>query len=315
MKMIFMGTPEASARVLQALLDAGHEILAVVTQPDRPKGRGQKMSFSPVKELALAKALPLQQPDKIKRDPVFSSFLRALNPELIVVVAYGKILPETILNIPRYGCINLHASLLPKYRGAAPIQWALLNGEKETGITIMRLNPFLDQGEIILQEKILIGDGDNAETLADKLFEKGARLLLEALEQINRGTAKYLPQNEAAASYAPAISKESGEMDWRKSAVEIYNRVRALRPWPMAHTFRQEKILKIWQAEISPLDLDSKFSLPGTVTRLLKNVGFIIATGKGHLLIKAVQPAAKKRMGAYEYAIGHGLKAGEILPN
>jgi len=315
MKIVYMGTPEASARVLQALLDAGHEILAVVTPPDRPKGRGQKMSFSPVKELALAKSLPLQQPDKIKSDPVFFSFLRALSPELIVVVAYGKILPETILNIPCYGCINVHASLLPKYRGAAPIQWALLNGEKETGVTIMRLNPFLDQGEIILQEKILIEDGDNAETLANKLFEKGAPLLLEALEQVKRGTAKYLPQPAAAASYAPAISRESGEIDWRKSAVEIHNRIRALIAWPMAHTFYREKILKIWQAEISPLDLDSKFSLPGTVTRLLKNVGFMVATGKGHLLIKEVQPAAKKRMGAYEYAIGHDLKAGEILPN
>ena len=315
MKIIFMGTPEKSAVVLQALLDAGHEILAVVTQPDRPKGRGQKIAFSPVKELALAKYLPVQQPEKLKNNQVFFSFLKSLQPELMVVVAYGKILPEAMLSIPRYGSINLHASLLPKYRGAAPIQWALLNGEQATGVTIMRLNPRLDAGEIILQEKIVIEDKDNAESLAQKLFARGGELLLEALRQIEQGKAQYRMQNEAGVSYAPAISKESGEIDWRKTAVEINNRLRALLPWPMAHTFHREKTLKIWQAEISPLALELKPAQPGTITQLLKKVGFMVATGKGSLLIKVVQPEAKNRMGAYDYVLGHHLTVGEILPN
>ncbi|KPJ69003.1 hypothetical protein AMJ44_04870 [candidate division WOR-1 bacterium DG_54_3] len=315
MRIIFMGTPETSAEILKVLIEAKHEILCVVSQPDRPKGRGQKISFPPVKEWALKYALPIEQPEKIKGNQVFISLLESLNPEVIVVVAYGKILPKEILNIPKYGCINVHASLLPKYRGAAPVQWALLNGEKLTGVTIMKIDEFLDTGEVILQEKVRIEEEDNNATLSKKLFSLGGKLLLKALEQIERGKAKYTPQNEAEATQAPAITRESGEIDWRRSALEIHNRIRAMVPWPGAHTFYKEKLLKIWRSEIYVADLESKFKLPGTIVQMVKKVGFMVATGKGHLLINEVQPQGKKCMPAYDFAIGHDVKIGETLPN
>ena len=310
-----MGTPEAAASALQVLLEAKHEILAVVTQPDRPKGRELKVSFSPVKELALKHALAIEQPEKLKGNEVFASFLRSLKPDLIVIVAYGKILPRAILDIPKFGCVNVHASLLPKYRGAAPIQWALLNGEKETGITIMRVSELLDAGEIILQEKAAIEDKDNAATLSKKMFDAGSKLLLKAMGEIEKGKAKYVPQSEAEATYAPAISKESGEIDWRKSAFEIHNRIRALVPWPAAHTFHKEKLLKIWNSEIYLADLETRFKLPGTIVQMVKNIGFIVSTGKGHLLVLEVQPQGKKRMGAYDFVIGRAVGTGEVLPD
>jgi methionyl-tRNA formyltransferase len=315
MKIVFMGTPEPAARILEALRGGGHEILAVVTQPDRPRGRGQKITFSPVKEKALEHNFPVEQPEKVKGNQVFISRLKSLDPEVIVVVAYGRILPKEILQLPKFGCVNVHASLLPKYRGAAPIQWALLNGEKETGITIMKIDERLDTGDIILQEKIKIEENDDALALTQKLFDRGSDLLLKALAQIEERRVKYSPQEEAEATNAPALTKESGEIDWRRSAAEIHNRVRALVPWPGAHTFFKEKLLKIWRSNIHVLDLETKYKLPGTVVHLVKKVGFIVATGAGHLLILEVQPEGKKRMGAYEFVIGHDVKIGETLPN
>ncbi len=315
MKIVYMGTPETAASMLEALLGAKHQILAVVTQPDRPRGRGQKISFSPVKEIALKHNLPIEQPEKVKDNKIFISYLKSLNPDIIVVVAYGRILPKEILGIPKYGCLNVHASLLPKYRGAAPIQWALLNGEEETGITIMKIDELLDTGDIILQEKVKIEENDDAITLFKKLFSLGGGLLLKVLEQIERGEAKYIPQKDAEATNAPAIAKESGEIDWRKSALQIHNRVRAMLPWPVAHTFYKEKLLRIWKSNIHVADLETKYKLPGTILHLVKNIGFIVATGKGHLLIREVQPAGKKRMGAHDFVIGHDVKIGETLPN
>ncbi len=315
MKIVFMGTPEQAASILELLISAEHEILCVITQPDRPKGRGQKISFPPVKELALKYALPIEQLEKIKGNQIFISFLASLKPDIIVVVAYGRILPKEILNIPKYGCINVHASLLPKYRGAAPVQWALLNGEKETGVTIMKIEELLDTGEIILQEKIKIEENHNTLTLSEKLFKLGGELLLKVLKQIEQGKAKYTPQNEAQATNAPAITKESGEIDWRKSAIEIHNRVRAMIPWPVAHTFYKEKLLKIWRSELHVADLEIRYKLPGTIVQIIKNVGFIVGTGKGHLLVVEVQPEGKKRMPAYDFAIGHDVKIGETLPS
>jgi len=315
MKLVFMGTPEPAASILQSLIEAKHQVLAVVTQPDRPKGRELKIAFSPVKEVALKYALPLEQPEKLKGNQVFISFLKALDPDLIVIVAYGRILPRAILDLPRRGCINVHASLLPKYRGAAPIQWALLNGEKETGISIMKVGELLDTGEIILQEKAAIEDKDNTATLSQKLFDIGGKLLLQALIQIEKGKAKYTPQNEANATYAPAIAKESAEIDWRRSAAEIHNRIRALVPWPVAHTFYREKLLKIWEAEIALADLATAPQPPGSIVQIVKNIGFIVATGTGHLLVRVVQSEGKKRMGAYDFVIGHAVGTSEILPN
>lgn len=314
MKIIFMGTPDPAAQMLAGLIAAKHEILCVVTQPDRPKGRGQKMTFPPVKEVAIKYGLSIEQPEKLKLGS-FISLLESLRPDIIIVVAYGKILPKEILAIPQYGCLNVHASLLPKYRGAAPMQWALLNGEKETGVTVMRLDELLDTGDIILQKKISIEENDDVLMLSKKIFAEGSKLLLKALKQIKEGKVKYLQQNNAQATNAPLIRKESGEIDWRKTAAEIHNRVRAMIPWPVAHTFYREKLLKIWQSEIHIADLETKYKLPGTIVQIVKNVGFIVATGAGHLLVKRVQAEGKKQMGAYEFVIGHDVEVGETLPN
>lgn len=306
-----MGTPSPAAEILTKLIKKKYQILCVITQPDRPKGRGQKLSFSPVKEVALKHGLPIEQPEKVKGDKAFAAFIKALNPEAIVVVAYGKILPKEILEIPQKGCLNVHASLLPKYRGAAPVQWAILKGEEETGVTVMKLDELLDTGDILLQKKVRISEDDTTITLMDRLFSAGGKLLIEALEK----KVKPTKQNDAEATYAPMLAKESGEIDWRKSAREIHDRVRALIPWPAAHTFYKEKLLKILKTELHVLDLELKRQEPGTIIEIIKNVGFIVATGKGDLLIKEVQPAGKKGMGAYNFAIGHDLKSNETLPN
>lgn len=312
MKIVFMGTPEQSAAVLADLLAAKHNILCVITQPDRPKGRGQKVAFSPVKDLALKNDLPLEQPEKAK-DAV--ALIRSLAPDIVVVVAYGKLLPRELLNVPKYGCVNVHASLLPKYRGAAPVQWALLKGEKETGITIMRIDERLDTGEIISQKKVRIEEEDDAGGLMQKLFACGSKLLLEALKKIEKGEARYVPQNEADATFAPAISKESGELDWKKSAAEIHDRVRALVHWPVAQTFYREKRLKIWKSRVHLADLSSREHVPGSIVEIVKNEGFIVSTGRGHILIQEVQTEGGKRMKAYDFVIGHDVKIGETLPN
>ena len=327
MRIIFMGTPEPAAKVLQDLISSHHEIVCVVTQPDRPKGRGRKIAFPAVKEVALKHNLPLEQPEKvnpstqlginaersrgIKNNKVFVSLLKSFKPDVIVVVAYGKILPKEILDIPKNGCLNVHASLLPKYRGAAPIQWALLNGEKETGVTIMWLDEGLDTGPIVLQTKVKIEEQDDSITLLKKVFDKGGPLLLKALEQVESGRIQYIQQNNAQATYAPMIQKESGELDFKKSATEVLSRIRALVPWPGAHTFRAEKLLKIWRAESQAGPKD----LPGKIVEIIKNVGFVVATGEGNLLVLEVQSEGKKRISAYDYVIGHDVKIGEILPN
>jgi len=315
MKIAFFGTPEPAAAVLDTLIKAKHEIGLVVTQPDRPKGRGQKVAFSPVKELALKHALLVAQPDALKQDAQFAARLKAAGPDIAVVVAYGKLLPKELLAIPRHGFINLHASLLPKYRGAAPIQWALLKGEKETGVTIFQLTELLDAGPVILQKKVGISEDDDAASLSAKLFTAGQGLLLESLTWIARGTAKFVPQDEAAATFAPSLSKESGEIDWRKSAREINDRIRALVTWPVAHTFYRGKRLKLLSSQPHVIDLAGGERLPGMVVALVKGEGFIIATGQGDLLVRAVQPEAGKRMNAYDFVIGHGVRTGESLPN
>jgi methionyl-tRNA formyltransferase len=310
-----MGTPDHGATILDALIKEGHEILCVITQPDRRRGRGLKVSFSPVKELAIKHSLPLEQPEKVKGNPTFVSFLKSLKSDIVVVVAYGRILPKEILDIPKYGCLNVHASLLPKYRGAAPVQWALLNGEKEIGVTVMKLDELLDTGDILLQMKIKISEDDDSQILMKKMFAEGSKLLIKGLEQIESGKAKFIKQNDAEATQAPAIAKESGEIDWRKTAREIHNRVRAMVPWPVAHTFFKEKLLKIWKTEIHVADLATKYKTPGTIVEIVKNIGFIVASGEGNILIREVQPEGRKRMPAYNFVIGHDVKVGETLPN
>jgi methionyl-tRNA formyltransferase len=315
MKIIFMGTPRHSADLLQLLIKSQHEIVCVVTQPDRPKGRGKQIAFSPVKELAIQKGLPLEQPEKVKNNKVFASTIKSLSPDLIVIVAYGQIIPKEILDIPKYGCINVHASLLPKYRGAAPVQWSILNGETETGVTIMKIDEMLDTGDIILQEKVSIGEDDSSVLLMDKLFNVGGKLMQEAVSQIEKGTAGYLKQNDAEATFAPSLTKESGEIDWRKSAIEIHNRVRAMNPWPVAHTFFREKRLKILETKLHVIDFETKYKDPGTIIEIVKNVGFIVATGNGHILVSRVQIEGKKAMKSSDFVNGHDVKIAETLPN
>jgi methionyl-tRNA formyltransferase len=315
MKLIFMGTPVQAAAILEQLVQAKHEVLAVITQPDRPKGRGRKLTASPVKETALKYGLSVEQPEKVRGNQELVARIGSLKPAAIVIVAYGQILPKEIIDIPKHGCINVHASLLPKYRGAAPMQWALLNGEKTTGVTIMRINERLDAGEIILQQKVKITDDDNTLTLSKKLFDHGGKLLTRALKQLEQGKAKLVAQNEAEATNAPAILKESGEIDWRKTAWQVHNRIRAMVPWPVAHTFFKEKLLKIWVSEVHVADLATRYKLPGTIVELVKDTGFIVATGQGHLLIREVQLAGGKRMPAQVFVHGHDVRIGETLPN
>ena len=315
MQIVFMGTPEQAAQILEELILAGHQILCVVTQPDRPRGRGQKIEFSPVKEVALKHTLPIEQPEKVKGNEVFVSLIKSLQPDILVVVAYGQILPKKMLEIPKYGAVNVHASLLPRYRGAAPIQWALLSGEKETGITLMKIDELLDTGDIIFQEKVMIEAEDNAVTLSKKLFLEGSKLLIRALAEIEKGSAKYQKQNEKEATYAPSLTKESGEIDWKKPAAEIHNRVRALVPWPGAHTYFKGKLLKIWRSEVSIADLITGKKAAGEIVQIVKNLGFIVSTGSGDLLVLEVQPEGRQKMGAYDFCIGHGVQAGEVFPS
>ncbi len=315
MRIVFFGTPEPAAEVLKTLLEAKREVVAVVTQPDRPRGRGQKVSFSPVKEVALKAGLPVEQPVSVKNNEEFKSLLASLKPDLCVVVAYGKILPQEILDIPKNGFINIHASLLPKYRGAAPVQWALLNGEKETGVTIFKLVPALDAGPVLAQKTVAISDDDNYETLLRKLFSAACPLLMTVLREIETGKAKYTEQNEAAVTYAATLTKESGEIDWRKPAGEINDRIRALVSWPTAHTFFRGKRLKIFGARVVPLDLEAPEKQPGEITRIVKNEGILVATGRGNLLLLELQLEGKKRLKAYDLVIGHDVKPGETLPS
>ncbi len=312
MKIVFMGTPEPAKKILQALIDAKKEVVLVVTQPDRPKGRGLKLAKSPVKELAENSNIPVDTPEKVK-GKTFIEELKTYEPDIIVIAAYGKILPKEILDIPKQGCINVHASLLPKYRGAAPIQWALLNGEKETGVTIFKLKETLDTGDIILQKSLKIKDEDNAETLSDKLFQLGGKAVVEALELIESGRAKYAPQDDSKATYAESLRKESGIIEWHKSAKEIHNRIRAMYPWPGAYTYYNGKMLKILSSEVK--SKDGKHADPGMVVEVIKGEGFVAAAGQGTILIKEVQPEGKKRMGAFDFCIGYKISKGVVLPS
>src|SRR3989339_1751326 len=312
MKIIFFGTPSPAAVCLKMLLNIQEEVVYVISQPDRKKGRGQTISSAPVKEVAIQNDIPVETPGKIQ-DKLFIEKIKYLKPDLIIVVAYGKILPKEILEIPKHGAINLHASLLPKYRGAAPIQYALLNGEKETGITVMKLDEGLDTGEIILQEKVAIESVDTTETLLAKLFAQGSQLLLQALAQIKDGTAKYQKQKESDVTYAPLLDKEAGTIDWQKPALDLDQRVRAMIPWPGAQTFFRGKSLKLWQVKPVGLRRGFESSPVGTIIEIIKNQGFVVMTGNGSLLVLEVQAAGKNRVSAYQFAIGHDVKIGESL--
>lgn len=319
MKIVYMGTPDFAVEPMEALIKAGHEIVLVATQPDKVKGRGQELSFSPVKECAIKYDIPVIQPMKI-REAEWVSILKKAGADIFVVAAYGQILSKEILDIPKYGCVNIHASLLPKYRGAAPIQWAILNGEEVTGVTIMKMAEGLDTGDIWSQSSIEISPEDTGDSLFDKLMSLGAELIVETLPLIESGSITAVPQNEDEASAVGKIKKEMGLINWSEDAQKIERYVRGLNSWPSAYTKFNNKILKIWKAKIAEADCvedklaeikiaDLSF---GAVAWVGKD-SFMVKTGKGLLEVTEVQLEGKKRMGVHDFLLGAALQQGAIL--
>lgn len=307
MKVIFMGTPEFAVPTLDRLVKE-HEVLAVVTQPDKPKGRGKKMVFPPVKEKALEYGIEVYQPPKVKT-PEFVEVLKSYNPDVIVVVAFGQILSEEILNIPKYGCINVHGSILPKYRGAAPIQWSIINGEKYGGVTTMYMAKGLDSGDMILKAEEKITDSDTYGTLYDRLSGIGAELLIATLEQLENGSAVRVQQDEAEATLAPMITREMEHIDWNRPAKDIVNLIKGLNPQPTAHTVYGEEKLKIWFAETADGSYEGQ---PGEIVDVRKK-DFVVKAADGAVAVKEVQAQGGKRMTADAYMRGHSIEKGMLL--
>ena len=310
MKIVYMGTPDFAVPPLRSLLNTEYEVAAVVTQPDKPKGRGKALMPTPVKEEALKHGIPVYQPEKV-REPGFVEKLRELNPDLIIVAAFGQIIPESVLNMPKFGCINIHASLLPKYRGAAPIQYAVIDGEKESGVTIMKMGKGLDTGDMIARTEVPLAKDETGGSLFEKLSSAGARLLVETLPDIFAGTAVYEKQpEESPTPYAAMITKKMGLIDFSKSAEELERLVRGLNPWPSAYTFLNGKNLKIWKAEADMTQAEK--NIPGTVVRADEE-GICVACGTGRLILKEVQLEGKKRMDCASFLRGCKVEPGTRL--
>lgn len=311
-KIVFMGTPEFSVLSLRRLHEAGYEIAGVVTQPDRPKGRGHKLAATPVKEEAAKLGLNILQPARIKEEG-FIDILAELKPDLIIVVAFGQILPRAVLKLPQFGCINVHASLLPQYRGAAPIHRAIINGETVTGITTMLMDEGLDTGDILLKERVVITPQMNFGKLHDLLAEKGAELLVKTLEiWLNNGIEPEKQENKAA-SYAAILKHEDELIDWENPAQAIYNQIRGLDPWPGAYTYFKDKPLKIRAAKLSAKQNETVPS--GTVLENVKGEGFAVQTGQGVIIVTKVQPFGKTVMPAESFINGYSLEKGYIFKN
>ena len=306
LRIIFFGTPEFAVPSLRALLAAGDPVVSVVCQPDKRAGRGQHVAAPPVKQEALAAGVPILQPEKL-RTPSFAEVLAPLVPDLVVVAAYGKILPPALLQLPRHGCINVHASLLPKYRGAAPIHWAIVRGEACTGVTIMQMNERMDAGDILLQREMAIGADETYGELQTRLAHLGAAALQAALEQLHAGLLRGQPQRESAMTLAPMIKKEDGCIDWTQPAVQVARRVRAFNPWPSAFTHLDGKLLKIHRAH----PRETSAAAPGVVA--VTSDGIAVATGQGSLVLDELQLEGRKRLAATEFARGGLLKPGVVL--
>lgn len=314
MKIVFMGTPDFAAGALEALIKAGHEITLVVTQPDKPKGRSKELQFSPVKECALRHELPVFQPAKIKTPEAIAE-LKKYEADIYVVAAFGQILSQEILDIPRYRSLNIHASLLPKYRGASPIQHVIIEGEQETGITIMQMDAGIDTGDMLYKKKVAIADDDTFETLHDKLMELGGEAIVEALPLLEAGKLIPEKQNHEVSSHVSLISKSMGEIDFRKEAVVIDRLIRGMNPWPSAYTFYKGKQLKLWKASWVSAEASQDYAggaLPGSVVRVNKD-SFEVATGDGVLQIKELQLEGKKRMSTHDFLLGVKVEVGEVL--
>ena len=308
MRVIFMGTPEFAVGTLEHLVEAKHEVIAVVTQPDKLKGRGKTMQFTPVKEKALEYNIPVYQPVKV-RDEEFLEVVRELNPDVIVVVAFGQILPKALLDIPKYGCVNVHGSLLPKYRGAAPIEWAIIDGENETGITTMLMDVGLDTGDMLLKATTEITSEDTGGSLRERMAEIGANLLIETLAGLENGTIIPEKQDDSKSNYAKMLTKTLGNMDFTKSACELERLIRGLNPWPSAYTKLDGKTLKVWVADVYN---ENKDVAPGTITGITKNT-IEVQTGDGILALKEIQLEGKKRMTVDAFLRGYTLEVGTVL--
>ncbi|MFT4144879.1 MAG: methionyl-tRNA formyltransferase [Mobilitalea sp.] len=312
MRILFMGTPDFAATILDRLIKEEHEIIGVVTQPDKQKGRGKEVSYSAVKEVALSHNLPVYQPVKV-REPEFLEKLKEMDPEVIIVAAFGQILPKALLDIPPFGCINVHASLLPKYRGAAPIQYSILEGEKETGITIMYMDVGIDTGDMIIQEKLTIDQEETGGSLFNKMADLGAELMARALKSIKDGSAVRTPQNNEEATYVKIIDKQMGRIDFTQSAVKIERMIRGLNPWPSAFTMLEGKTLKIWLAKVESFEdnkeLKAETLEPGEIIEIRKDA-IVVKTGDGLLVIRELQLEGKKRMTAESFLRGYQLKTG-----
>lgn len=309
-RIIFMGTPDFAVPSLNALIQSSHEVAAVITQPDRPKGRGKKLSPPPVKVAACEAAVPVLQPAKIKTES-FLAELKSYRPDLIVVVAYGRILPAAILELPPLGCINVHGSLLPRHRGAAPIQWAVIEGDRQSGVTIMQMDVGMDTGDILLPAAIDLAEDETAGTLFNKLAQLGAETLLAALDRLQAGSLPPVSQDHGSATKAPPLKKEMGLVDWSKPAAELHCLIRGLDPWPCGYSFLNNKRFRLFSPKVIPRNINEP---PGTIL-LADSNGILVATGEDALLIKEIQPEGKKRLSVESFLCGHSAAPGSSFTN
>ena len=308
LRLVFMGTPEFASPTLQTLIERGEEILAVVTQPDRPKGRGQQLAPPPVKVLAERHGITVLQPVKV-RAPEFIDMMKGLAPDLIVVIAFGQILPKALLEIPRYGCINVHASLLPRYRGAAPINWCIINGETETGVTTMQMDVGLDTGDMLVKKRTAIDPEEDSRALHDRLAMLGAKTLAETLDLLVADKLVPEKQDDALSCYAPMLKKEHGLIDWSTGAQEIKNLVRGVTPWPGAFSYLDGKAVKVFRVDVA-----DGSGTPGTILRAGRE-GIDVACGRGSVLVKELQLEGRKRLAAAEFLAGYKIEPGTVLGN
>ncbi len=310
MRVIYMGTPDFAVSVLEAIIEKGHEVIAVLTQADKPKGRGKEIQYTPVKEAALKHNIPVYQPLKVRGDKELEDELRSLNPDIIVVAAYGQILPKPILEMAKYGCVNVHASLLPKYRGAAPIQWSIIDGESVTGVTTMMMNEGLDTGDMLDKAEVKIEDDETGGSLHDKLAEAGGKLVIETMEKLENGTATRTKQDDSVSTYAKMLNKSLGDIDFTKPAVQIERLVRGLNPWPSAYTFLGGKTLKVWKSYVmsDTNEIDGYNNLEAGQIAMIGKDYIGIKTGEGMLCITELQMEGKKRMDTKSFLAGMGAK-------
>lgn len=311
MRIVFMGTPDFSVPTLETLVSSRHEVVGVVTQPDKPKGRGKEIQMSPVKECALKHGIPVYQPVRA-REESFVEEMRALNPDVMVVIAFGQILSQELLDLPKFGCVNIHASLLPKYRGASPIQWAVINGDEETGITTMQMAAGMDTGDILETAVIKLDPKETGGSLFDRLSLMGGDLILSTLDGLEKGTIKAVPQDDAQATYVKKIPKSMGEIDWTMSAAEIERLVRGLNPWPSAYTHWNGKMLKIWEAEVLSQAEGGEERAPSEVLEADHDT-LKIQTGDGVLKITSLQLEGKKRMDVASFLRGYPVAVGSRM--